>query len=168
MKKGFTLTESLIVGLILVLIGGVSYINFRYADMKSRDQRRKGDLQALSEALDKYYSDYEEYPAMSDENKLKGCGAPKYVDICEWGLAQWGDIDGTIYMARLPSDPVPTRSQYIYKTNHDKSIYWIYTSLENKNDESLKSDVTERCPGVEDVNTKCNYFISKDRGRVGL
>ena len=63
-RSGFTLLELLVViGIIAILValGAVSYSS---AQKKARDSRRKGDLKAIQNAMEQYYSvcGYE-YPA---------------------------------------------------------------------------------------------------------
>ncbi len=56
MKKAFTLLELLIViGLIAILIG-LGSVSYSTAQKKARDARRLGDLKAIQNALEQYYS----------------------------------------------------------------------------------------------------------------
>ena len=56
MKKSFTLLEMLIVLGIIAIILSVLTVSFSTAQKKSRDAKRKGDLKALQNGLEQYYS----------------------------------------------------------------------------------------------------------------
>ncbi len=66
-KKGFTLVELLIViGIIGVLAGMViAVLNPRHFQAKSRDAKRKADLEQVRSALEMYRADNGNYPAGS-------------------------------------------------------------------------------------------------------
>jgi general secretion pathway protein G len=88
-KHGFTLIEVLVV---LTIISIVAVIMITVVDpvaqlQKSRDVRRKSDLDQVKKALLLYYNDHQQYP--------------------DAGEVSWGDIfeDEIVYMKRLPQDP---------------------------------------------------------------
>ena len=56
MKKSFTLLEMLIVLGIIAVILSVLSVSFSTTQKKSRDAKRKGDIKALQNGLEQYYS----------------------------------------------------------------------------------------------------------------
>jgi type IV pilus assembly protein PilE len=56
MKKSFTLLEMLIVLGIIAVILSVLTVSFATTQKKSRDARRKGDIKAIQNSLEQYYS----------------------------------------------------------------------------------------------------------------
>jgi type IV pilus assembly protein PilE len=56
MKKSFTLLEMLIVLGIIAVILSVLTVSFATTQKKSRDARRKGDIKAVQNSLEQYYS----------------------------------------------------------------------------------------------------------------
>ena len=56
MKKAFTLLEMFIVLGIIALILSVLTVSFTTTQKKSRDAKRKGDLKAIQNGLEQYYS----------------------------------------------------------------------------------------------------------------
>jgi len=88
-KKGFTLVELLVVMTIIMVLTVVGMINYGNANKKSRDAKRKSDLESVRVALEMYRQDNGSYPA--DEDVL---------------------VDD--YIKELPEDPqFPTKS-YTY------------------------------------------------------
>jgi type II secretory pathway pseudopilin PulG len=115
----------IIMGVLVTL--GISA--FTSSQTKSRDLRRKGDIRAISEALEAYYSDKGRYPE-GQTGDMYGClGA----QVCAWG-AQWQDDLGTIYMTKLPADPGSTKYRYYYVAPSTGRSYKLYVHLENSLD----------------------------------
>lgn len=56
LKKGFTLLEMLIVLGIVAVMLSVLTVSYSSAQKKSRDAKRKGDVKAIQNALEQYYS----------------------------------------------------------------------------------------------------------------
>jgi len=90
--RGFTLVELLLAMAILAILSSIGYSQFRNAQIKSRDAKRKSDAQAIIKALELYKSDTKNasfYPAHSsdcnivayclDDKSLKDSGtSPPY------------------------------------------------------------------------------------------
>ncbi len=56
MKKAFTLLEMLIVLGIIAVMLSILTVSYSTAQKKSRDAKRKGDVKAIQNALEQYYS----------------------------------------------------------------------------------------------------------------
>lgn len=55
-SKGFTLLEMLVVIGIIAILVGIGSVSYSTAQRKSRDAKRKSDLQAIQNAMEQYYS----------------------------------------------------------------------------------------------------------------
>lgn len=86
--KGFTLIELLVVVTIIVILSAIGMANYRPFVEKSRDSRRKSDLESIRGALELYRADEGAYPAD--------------LPICGGSLSGTG---GTEYMSNFPCDP---------------------------------------------------------------
>ena len=65
MRKGFTLIELLIVVLIIAILAAIAVPNFIEFQTRAKVSRIKADHRSLATALEAYYVDNDEYPAMS-------------------------------------------------------------------------------------------------------
>lgn len=61
-KKGFSLIELLVVATIIIVLTTIGVISYRSASIKSRDSKRKADLETVRQALVLYRSDVGSYP----------------------------------------------------------------------------------------------------------
>lgn len=89
-KKGFTLVELLVVMTIIMVITIVGMVNYGNANKKSRDAKRKSDLESVRVALEMYRQDNGNYPA--DEDILVS----------------------SEYIKELPEDPQSPTKSYVY------------------------------------------------------
>jgi prepilin-type N-terminal cleavage/methylation domain-containing protein len=71
-QAAFTLLELLVVIAILALLTGLGLRTFGTVQQKSRDSRRKQDLQNISKALEIYFNDFKRYPATDDLGRYCG------------------------------------------------------------------------------------------------
>ncbi len=62
-KDGFTLIELLVVTTIIIILTTIGIVSYRAASMKSRDAKRKTDLETVRQALVLYRSDEGSYPS---------------------------------------------------------------------------------------------------------
>jgi len=147
-KNAFTLVELLVVMAILGILAVVSLANFRTSQMKGRDAQRKSDLRQIANALEAYMSDHGGYPAASS-GKIKACGCKSAVqaDACDWdidsGSRELCDENNTVYMSKVPGDPLGSQSYCYYS---EGNLYRLYAKLENDKDaECLEKDQNGRC-----------------------
>lgn len=160
-KTGFTLIELLIVIVIIGILATVGLGSFSSSQMKSRDAKRKADLQQISRALELYYNDYGQYPAPAGDvnGNFKGCG-PGGITACSWGDINTPFSNSkTIYMIRLPADPAAYHYYYTATAALTSGLYTkyqLYTHLENNQDKSILPVITNptQCGGT------CNFGVS--------
>lgn len=107
MKKAFTLLEMLIVLGIIAVILSVLTISYSTAQKKTRDAKRKGDIKAVQNALEQFYSSCNyTYPTGSSLSAPVTCS-------------------GTDFLPEIPLDP-KTGDAYTYTS--DGSTFSICTT----------------------------------------
>lgn len=131
-SKGFTLIELLVVMAILGILAVVGISSFRTSLAKSRDAKRKSDLEQVQRALEMYFNDHGKYPLSTQ---------------ITWGgiFSSDGTDAGTIYMKELPKDP-SGNPEYCYRSPAPSPApsvsYQIYATLENSGDSKYLSSKT--------------------------
>jgi hypothetical protein len=182
----FTKEESGVIVLILLLIGVVSFNNFRLALRRSRDSDRKQDAARVADALRFYKEDFGFYPPSSESGRIVACsknGGQVEIDLeekemsleeqllgifdpCEWGndaLKDITDPDYPPYMKGLPKDPQWEKGiKYIYRSN--TKHFQLYVSLESDEEDEYNEDIVEY--GVMCGERVCNF--GKSSGAVPL
>ena len=164
-QKGFTLLELLVVMAIMALLAGLGLRTFGSVQQKSRDGRRKQDLQSISKALEIYYNDFKHYPYASG-GKIMGCGENS-TEACTWGDMWQNSNNLTLYMSQLPQDP--GGSQYFYLADPQGQTYRLFAYLENTEDDKIARNTNGQAAyysgtycriidTVLSVNT-CNYLV---------
>jgi prepilin-type N-terminal cleavage/methylation domain-containing protein len=163
--KAFTLLELLVVMAIMAILVSIGLRSFGTVQQKSRDSRRKQDMQSISKALELYYNDFRHYP-YSLVGKILGCGVSASQE-CEWGDVWQDSSNQTLYMSELPVDL--GGNQYFYLTNDKGKSFSLFTYLENtKDDDAVKNTESEPAyysgtacriiNGTLTVST-CNYVV---------
>lgn len=152
-KRGFTLIELLIVMVILAILVSVGLGSFFSSQQKSRDAKRKADLQHIAQALEIYYNDKSEYPISTGNAGIAG--------------QAWGDpfVDPdnpteTIYMNVLPVDP--SKAAYYYDSP-DGKYFQLYARLENENDGELSKNTDGAIlvySGTDCLTGACDFGIA--------
>ncbi len=99
------MVELLVVVAIIGLMAAVALVALNSARQKARDARRVADIRQVQTALEMYYSDANGYP--SGANTLVGVVAGT-AGNCIDNAGFTANCSGTVYMARTPSNPVPT------------------------------------------------------------
>jgi len=132
--KGFTLIELLIVMAILGILSAIGISNFQMARLKARDVARKSDLATIAKSLEAYVNDHKQYPSAPLPDPFV-------------------DPAGTVYAAKLPSDP----GGYNYYYVKSGTGYILYAHLENTHDPTIFTPATAGCGGTGNT---CNYKIT--------
>lgn len=134
---GFTLIELMVIMVIIGVLISVGLVNFTSSQKKSRDLKRKSDLRQIATVLEAYYNDKGKYPNSDASGKIMGCGAGDTGE-CVWG-ATMTDVNGTIYMQKLPNDTANYR-KYFYSVGGGNKSFQIYALLENSEDIGIPRD----------------------------
>jgi len=133
LRQGYTLIEILVAISIIAILTVIGVTNFRVANQKARDGKRKGDLEQIRAALELYRTDEKDYP--------------------DWDVIGSGTIEsagGTVYMNEIPDDPV-TGITYYYTSGGD--TYSLCAALE------LETTGTCSAAGADCGDSACNYQI---------
>lgn len=154
--RWFTKSESFGVFLIFLVVAGITAFNMNISIRRSRDVQRRGDLSAISNALNKFYEDYGFFPS-SEGGRIKFCKGSNYETVlsqvqekdffdrelffqglrpCEWGIDSFADVinGGEDYLKTFPSDP-KTALGYSYYYLSNTKRYQLYSFLEGASSE---------------------------------
>ncbi len=169
MKKIIFFNKKESFGILLILLFIFSYSTYNYflSLRRARDIQRRNDLTALSEALERYYNDFNRYPLASSDGKIIAClpddwtfedmkkvlgGQPiknrdkmfaKMVP-CEWGKSALADISDNsrpIYLSVIPKDS-REKDGYSYRYFSTGKHFQVYGSLEGKDNTEYSKAVT--------------------------
>ncbi|MFA4996088.1 MAG: type II secretion system protein [Patescibacteria group bacterium] len=121
-KKAFTLIEILVVVSIIGILASVVTVNLIYAQKKSRNTKRIGDLEAMNNAIKQYYATENNLPDNRASSGACIVGSSYGGGVC------LGELISN-YMAVLPTDPLnQPGNKYSY---HNYGTYvTIFASLE--------------------------------------
>ena len=131
LKKGFTLVELLVVIAIIGILAGtvIGVLNPSHFQAKSRDAKRKSDLEQIRSALEMYRSDEQNYPG--------GVGNPT--------LVLTTPLAGYL---TIPNDPGSYSYYYLGAT----TTYTLCAYLESETGSSA-------CGGANCGGAICNYQV---------
>ena len=144
-KLGFTLIELLVVIAIIGILATIVLTNVQGVRERSRDYRRKADLNSIAQSLRLFYTDFKEFPTNAG-GAIVGCVGPSFNNLstCSWG-SSFATTTAT-YMNRLPFDPqFSATSPITYQYERLSSDQYILVSkIENKSDTD-GADSRTRC-----------------------
>ncbi|MBW7956175.1 prepilin-type N-terminal cleavage/methylation domain-containing protein [Patescibacteria group bacterium] len=104
LRTGFTLIELMIVVALIGIVMAAGIVAFTGAQRNSRDARRRADVDALSKALEQYYT---------NNNQYYGSGSGS--DNAAWVSGfQVTNLGSYFPSGRLPLDPMNTAPYYYY------------------------------------------------------
>ncbi|MBI5151713.1 MAG: prepilin-type N-terminal cleavage/methylation domain-containing protein [Candidatus Pacebacteria bacterium] len=148
-QRGLTLTEVLVVAIILAILIIASMINAPKFIARANDSRRKSDLEAFKIAFERYYDDYKCYPD------------PSVMTTCRTTVL-------STYLPYIMCDP-KLEMPYEYVRESCKS-FKIYTTLEDTSDPDIeKIGCTGGCGPDKngDSVSDFNYGVSSGDVNVG-
>ncbi len=157
--KPFTKKETLSVIIIFLVLIGISVPNFMLSFRRARDQARRNDIGAISDALDAYKEDFKIFPYSSLDGKIVACikegeAAVKdekgrtHVNFvpCQWGESKIVDPTAEtkkIYLELLSQDPDSKKgATYIYISDGER--YQILTALEGADEPEYDPKIIAR------------------------
>lgn len=156
-KQGFTLVELMIVMVIMGILATIGVTAFISSQVKGRDTTRKGNLKAISQAIEMYYNDKGVYPTGSNGviplcYTVAGAGP----GACGKDFPVFKDsiTNGATYMTKFPIDPVSTQKYYYVSSSGTQ--FQIYAHLENAQDSTI---ITPAVP-TTDCGGACNWGLS--------
>lgn len=114
--SGMTLTEIMIVMLVIVALVLIGLVSFRSQVFKGTDAKRKAEVRRIGLAAEEYEKDHECYPLPNLVACDPGTGLRPYMD-------------------RVPCDP-DTKASYYYEHEDSACPKWyrVYTKLTNEDD----------------------------------
>ena len=148
--SGFTLIEILVVIAIIGLLASIVLSSLRSARIKSRDARRKMDLNQLSKAFAFYVSDNKGIIPLSNQCGSARTGALHGVCVGAPGAPNnWyiGDkLFNLGYLPISPSDPLyPDSCTYYYYTNASTTYAQFMAKLEKPSAEDSATMTGSEC-----------------------
>jgi len=159
-NKSFTLIELLVVIAVIGMLASIVLVSLGPARAKARDAQRKQNLAQLAKAMQLYWADHGQYPAMDCiESPWWNCwGEPNWTCADHPNSLQCYLVEGG-YIGSMPHDPkfyddgracsVPTNS-YGYAYCSDGNRFFFCTRLET---ETIPQQSRPCCTEF------CNYFI---------
>lgn len=112
-KNGFTLIELLVVATIISVLTALSIVSYTNINKRSRDTKRKSDIEQVRSALEMFRADNGFYPPV---------GAGSWTD--------GGNLSASLvssYIAGIPSDPKSSSQVYRFEaTNLVSGNYYGY------------------------------------------
>lgn len=158
-RKAFTLIELLVVIAIISILSTIVYINWANAQKKSRDNKRKADIQAVASALALFYADKKEYPSRPQSGSSPA--GNERVGYAADGLAV---LINQNFIPEIPSDPISksgSECHYMFLQNNDSSRPQNY-KLVSTSAEAITGNNPAECQvnagEFADVEKKCKQY----------
>src|SRR3989338_6549912 len=105
-KKGYTLVELMVAISIIALLFAAGVASYGKASQRSRDAKRKSDVEQLRSALEMYRADNSKYPPTSDV--WQDISTPLNVLVPSFIPELPTDPQGFSYEYQAPADPATT------------------------------------------------------------
>ncbi len=164
--KGFTLIELMVVIAIILILALIAIPAYRNMQDRARKSRVQSDLRTLANALQMFYTDWNQYPVQASAGRLIEGGEAGTLSEAGEELMGQGDVNKTgaisatgergpiVYIEKLPIDPFDINSgSYYYLSDEDGSEYvmWSKTSAPGEyifRDSLGNAGVTDAEPGL--------------------
>lgn len=148
--RGFTLIELLIVVAIIAILAAIAVPNFLEAQVRSKVSRVRSDQRSLATALESYYVDNNNYPAMGattattpqPRQTVSGAGRTFRIRNPSTGNAnQFNTLTTPIaYITSYFGDPFADTRGLVFRYYHDRAG-WILGSWGPDTDQSAGGDL---------------------------
>ena len=135
MNQGFTLIELLVVVLIIDVLSAVALPQYQSAVERSRATEALTLMAAVSDALQRYHAQHEDWPANNAFSKLD-------VDIPSYTSNDSTVYGGKNFTLTFTSDSTNNTSQVVAERKRNTNSYTLYTII-TANDNGTYS--TKRC-----------------------
>lgn len=142
--KGFTLIELMVVIAIILILALIAIPAYRNMQDRARKSRVQSDLRTLANALQMFFTDWNQYPVqttaarLSDSNaggELMGSGSGATVNV-SGAVSATGERGPITYIEKLPIDPFATSATasyyYLSDANGTSYVMWSETSAPNE------------------------------------
>lgn len=113
--RGFTLPELLVVMGIIGTISTIGVVSYSSARASARDVKRASDMKQIQTALELFFESNNFYPP-DNRGGQEGVilGTERTLVLSDAGFS--GEQEGTLYMLRIPKNPEPFGSPYVYRS----------------------------------------------------
>ena len=149
--------ESVFIICVVTVILGVSLVQLKIGELKTRDVRRKADIDVVGRAMDYYLREVGHLPKATPEGKIIACG-DEGLNVCEWGEENMTirDVDGLEFLKSVPQDPqTHLGKKYVYEVDESLKKFKLYAALEYVRDPVVVDHLTVGCgTGVQ-----CNWYV---------
>lgn len=138
--KGFTLIELMVVIAIILILALIAIPAYRNMQTRARKSRVQSDLRTLANALQMFYTDWNQYPVQTTPNRLvetTGAGAELTGKAGQGGVNKSGAVSATgevgpiVYLEKLPVDPFASGDDagksYYYKSDPEGTEYVLWS-----------------------------------------
>ncbi len=102
-SRGFTIVELLIVITVIGILAAIVIVAYNGIQTRARDSRRQDDVQVITQALELYYTDNNQYPTAGG-SAVMGASWSTTAD------ASWQNLVTALkpYLGSVPADPIST------------------------------------------------------------
>lgn len=112
MKKGFSLMELLVVISIIAALVTISAVSYTTVNKRTRDAKRKSDVEQLRNALQMYRSENNSFPSI---------GGGNFTNASNLSTALV-----STYIAVIPADPKTAQTYRYAATGFTNGVYYSY------------------------------------------
>ncbi|KKU82985.1 hypothetical protein A2973_03060 [Candidatus Gottesmanbacteria bacterium RIFCSPLOWO2_01_FULL_49_10] len=146
MKKGFTLIEVLVAATIIAVLVAIGMVSYGNINKRSRDSKRKSDLEQVRSALEMYRSDNNAYPAVNT-------GGFATAANLNTGNPATGLVSA--YTPSIPTDPTSSQT-YRFRAIAVSGSYVSYCLCGKLETECLSTSCTTCTVSLP---VECNYGV---------
>lgn len=158
-NRGFTLLELLVTATLIAVLTIIGIVSYASVNKRSRDAKRRSDLEQMRSALEMYRSDNSQYPGGSGSGITDG----QFNDANTLSTS----LVSSKYMPSIPKDPAATNG------SNAPSLYYYWPSSTTINGttvyngycvcatfENVPKDAPGTCGAPYNLpNAQCNYGL---------